>query len=170
MNRRQRVPRQWLVADARLGERLWEAVARLPRGSGVLLLFFELPRGEREQLLRKLRRTARRRALLIADELAGEATRIHDMRELRKAVAAPLLFLSPLFPTRSHPDWRPLPRMRAATLARLARAPVFALGGMDQAQFRRIRGLGFAGWAGIDAWARPLRSLKSRDCVPKTRR
>lgn len=152
MKRRQRVPRQWLVADARLGDALWKAIARLPRGSGVLLLYRELPRRERARLVARLRRVARRQALVIADELGGEAGRIHNLRELRRSAGVPLLFVSPLFPTRSHPDWTPLPRMRAAALARLARAPVIALGGMDEARFERIRRLGFKGWAGIDAW------------------
>jgi len=152
MKRRQRVPRQWLVADARLGDALWKAIARLPRGSGVLLLYRELPRRERARLVARLRRVARRQALVIADELASEAGRIHNLRELRRSAGVPLLFVSPLFPTRSHPDWTPLPRMRAAALARLAKVPVIALGGMDEARFERIRRLGFKGWAGIDAW------------------
>lgn len=152
MKRRQRVPRQWLVADARLGDALWKAIARLPRGSGVLLLYRELPRRERARIAARLRRAARSQDLVVADEQAGEAARIHNLRELRRAAGVPLLFVSPLFPTVSHPDWAPLPRMRAAALARLARAPVIALGGMDEARFRRIRRLGFSGWAGIDAW------------------
>ena len=152
MKRRQRVPRQWLVADARLGDALWKAIARLPRGSGVLLLYRELPRRERARLVARLRRVARRQALVIADELASEAGRIHNLRELRRSAGVPLLFVSPLFPTRSHPDWAPLPRMRAAALARLAKVQVIALGGMDEPRFERIRRLGFKGWAGIDAW------------------
>lgn len=152
MKRRQRVPRQWLVADARLGDALWKAIARLPRGSGVLLLYRELPRRERARLVARLRRVARRQALVIADELAREAGRIHNLRELRRSAGVPLLFVSPLFPTRSHPDWAPLPRMRAAALARLAKVQVIALGGMDEPRFERIRRLGFKGWAGIDAW------------------
>jgi thiamine-phosphate pyrophosphorylase len=31
---------------------------------------------------------------------------------------------------------------------------VIALGGMDEHRFRRVQKLGFAGWAGIDAWLR----------------
>lgn len=169
MERRQRVPRQWLVADARLGDELWEAVGRLPRGSGVLLLYRDLPKAKRERLLRRLRVAARRQALVIADEVTGQARRVHDARELRTAAGISLLFLSPLFPTRSHPDWKPVPRMRAAALARLAKVPVIALGGIDESRFRRIGGLGFAGWAGIDVWARPVRSLKSRDRAPRAR-
>ena len=168
MNRRQSVPREWLVADRRLGERLWHAIERLPRGSGVLLLYRHLPKGERARLVARIKKVARRRGLKVADEAAGEAVRVHDIREVRRAGAAriPLLFLSPLFPTRSHPEWRPLPRLRAAGMARLARVPVIALGGMDSAKFRRLRRLGFHGWAGIDAWTAPLSSQKSRDQRP----
>ena len=157
MNRRQSsIPRQWLVADGRLGEALWRALRRLPRGSGVLILYRELPDRERARLIAKLRRTAGTRGLILADEANGEAARIHDVRELRRAGLAgrPLIFLSPMFETRSHPGCAPQPRMRAATLIRLAKAPVIALGGMDASRFRRVARLGLQGWAGIDAWIR----------------
>jgi thiamine-phosphate pyrophosphorylase len=154
MKRRQTVPRTWLVADERLGADLWTAIRKLPPGSGLLLLYREMPKGKRARLKAKLRRVAAARRLTIADELAGEAARVHDSREIRAAGLrrVPLLFLSPLFETRSHPDWRPLPRMRAAALARLAKAPVLALGGMTAQRFARVSQLGFQGWAGIDAF------------------
>ena len=150
------IPTQWLVADARVSDGLWRAVDRLPRGSGILFLFHGLPKVERARLQARLRRVARRRGLVVADEAAGEAARVHDMMELRQAGLAkvPLLFLSPLYPTRSHPGRRALPRMRAAAVLRLARVPVIALGGMDSQRFGKVERLGFAGWAGIDAWAR----------------
>ena len=154
MSRRQTVPRQWLVADHRLGDRLWAAVARLPRGSGVLVLYRELPKRERLPLLARLQRVARRRGLVIADEAAGGAARAHDLRELRAALlaGAPLIFLSPMFATRSHPQWVPMGKMRAAALVRLSPVPVIALGGMDAGRFASIEALGFSGWAGIDAY------------------
>ena len=156
MKRRQTLPRQWLVADHRLGERLWLAIRRLPRGSGILVLYRDMPRGERARLLARLRRVARLRDLVIADEAAGEAMRVHNGREsLRAALAGvPVLFLSPMFPTRSHPAWKPLPLLRAAALAQSAESHVVALGGMSPDRFRRIQRLGFSGWAGIDAWIR----------------
>ncbi|MFP5328787.1 MAG: thiamine phosphate synthase [Alphaproteobacteria bacterium] len=163
MKPRQTVPRQWLVADERLGEELWDALERLPRGSGVLFLYRDREKAGRARLLRKLRVVARRRNLVIADEMTGEAARIHDLRELRRAAAVPLLFLSPMYPTRSHPDWAPLPKTRAAALARLARRPVIALGGMDERRFERVRGLGLSGWAGIDCW------LTARRCARRLR-
>jgi thiamine-phosphate pyrophosphorylase len=157
MERRQTsLPQRWLVADTRLGRELLPAIAKLPRGSGILFLYRDLPKRQRARLLLKVRRLATRRSLVIVDEEAGEAARVHDAVELRQArlAGAPLLFLSPIFVTRSHKDWQPLPRMRAAALLRLANAAVIALGGMDERRFKRVRQLGFYGWAGIDAWIR----------------
>lgn len=156
MKRRQPLPSRWLVADERVGQRLWPAIRALPPGSGVLILYRGLPKRERAEILAKLRRAARQRRLTLADEAAGEAARVHDLAELRRALLrrTPVLFVSPMFETRSHPDWKPLARMRAAALIRLAPVPVIALGGMNEAGFRRFERLGFQGWAGIDAWVR----------------
>lgn len=153
MRPRQTIPRQWLVVDARTGDPL-AAARRLPRGSGILLLCRDLPVRDRARLLRGLRRVARARGLAIADELAGRCSRVHDMRELRRSGTAgrDCVFLSSIFPTASHPGRAPLPRMRAATLARLSKVPVVALGGMSRHRFAQVERLGFQGWAGIDAW------------------
>jgi len=156
MKRRQTlVPNQWLVADDRIGEEPWRALRSLPRGSGVLFLYLDIPKPKRARLMAKLRTVARTRGLVLVDEGKGEAARVHNARELRQAGLrhAPLLFLSPLYATRSHPDWKPVPLMRAAALVRLSRVPVVALGGMDSKRFRRIKLLGLSAWAGIDAWA-----------------
>jgi thiamine-phosphate pyrophosphorylase len=101
-----------------------------------------------------LRRAAAARRLILAFESHGEAARVHDSAELRQALLAgtPLILLSPIHPTSSHPGWRPLPRMRAAAIARLGRRRLIALGGMDARRFRRIERLGFQGWAGISAF------------------
>lgn len=156
MKRRQTLPRQWLVADGRLGEQLWPTVRALPRGSGVLFLYRDLRKGDRARLLARMRRITKGRGLAIADEAAGGARRVHNSKEVRQSGLrrVPILFLSPMFATRSHPAWKPIPTMRAAALVRMARSPVIALGGMDERRFRRIERLGFSGWAGIDAWAR----------------
>lgn len=155
MKRRQTsIPGQWLIADERLGDEVLAVARKLPRGSGVLVLYRDLPAAKRARLLATLRRIARRRRLIVADEIGGKAVRVHNAREVRKAglTRVPLLFLSPMNRTRSHPAWVPIPRMRAAALLRLAKAPVIALGGMDARRFAEVRRLGFDGWAGIDAW------------------
>ena len=63
---------------------------------------------------------------------------------------ADLLFLSPLFPTRSHPDARSLGRVRFAALAHATPLPVIALGGVTARHRRSLAALGAAGWAAID--------------------
>ena len=147
MRRRQTVPGQWLIiADGR------DAVAearRVVRGSGVLLLE-PIP----ASAMLRLRMLARQRGLTIVVGKRRTAARVHDSRELLKALlAAPeMVLISPIYPTGSHPEWTPLPRMRAAALARLAGRKAVALGGMDARRYAKIAQLGFTAWAGISAF------------------
>jgi thiamine-phosphate pyrophosphorylase len=149
MTRRQSVPERWLIIDRAPGRPNWSLLRRLPPGGGVLLLY-ALAAGDG----RRLRRLARVRNLKVLTEGPRTAARVHNMRELRGALLrrTPLLLLSPIYPTPSHPDWQPLPRMRAATLARLARRDVMALGGMNRKRYAKVAALGFIGWAGISAF------------------
>jgi len=104
--------------------------------------------------VRHLRHLASLRHLTVVKEQRRTAVRVHNIRELRSALLARtrLIFLSPLFPTRSHPDWKPIPRMRAAALARLGGRRLHALGGMDARRYAKVARLGFSGWAGISAF------------------
>jgi thiamine-phosphate pyrophosphorylase len=153
MNRRQTIPRQWLiVTDA--SRATWPAVRKLPITSGILLILADVSARDRQNLMRRLRRLARSRYLTIVDELDGDALRVHDLRQLRRALLhrTPFILLSPMYPTGSHPDLSPLPRMRAAALARLAGRRLVALGGMNERRFAQVRALGFQAWAGISAF------------------
>jgi thiamine-phosphate pyrophosphorylase len=152
MTRRQTPwPTQWLILQRPPDAAMWRRLRTLPRGSGVLMLAELTPTDGR-----RLRQVANLRELALASERDGSAARVHDVRELRRALLrrVPLILLSPIFPTSTHPHWRALPRMRAANLARLGNRRLIALGGMDRRRFGRIRQLGFAGWAGISAWSR----------------
>ena len=60
-----------------------------------------------------------------------------------------LVFLSPVFPTRSHPGGVSLGPARAGLIARAATLPVYALGGIDAQNAPRLSG--FAGIAAIGA-------------------
>ncbi len=152
MQRRQNLPSEWLLTDERMGDELWPALRRLPRGSGVVVRHQGVP--NRSELVRRVRAIARARGLLVLDEAEGEVERVHNVAELRRALSrnVTLIFVSSLYPSQSHPGRDPLPRMRAATLARLAKRRVFALGGMDAERFRSVQRLGFVGWGAIDAW------------------
>lgn len=166
MSRRQPLPRLWLMTDERQGHGLWAALERLPRGAGVVFRHYALAPSDRRKLFERVRRVARRRRLfllagkgLVADGVHGGRGRgfrsasAHGLRELRTAerLGASLVFLSPAFPTRSHPGARALGPVRFGLIARQARVPVVALGGMNRRRARRLAHI--YGWAGIDAWS-----------------
>ncbi len=152
--RRRQLPVMWLFTDARLGD-LAAAVARLPRGAGVVLRHHELPPAERRALAARLAGLAARRGLLLIDEHDPRIGRAHDRPELIAARrrGAALVFVSPVFATRTHPGARTLGAVRFGLLVRDARVPVAALGGMTAARFRRLRPLGAVAWGAIDAFA-----------------
>ena len=84
---------------------------------------------------------------------------VHNDAEARlaKADAAALVFVSPVFPTRSHPGAPALGIDEAGRLARIAGVPAIALGGMDRERFAALAERGFYGWAAIDAWLNQVR-------------
>lgn len=162
------LPRLWLMTDERMGDALCPAIARLPRGSGVIFRHYSLTDAERRALLAKVERVARRRRLLlvVAGRMSHHAHPVHG--RVRGALTAPvhsapeiiaaqrhgarLLFISPVFATQSHPDARALGRVRLGLMMMHAKRPVIALGGMNPRRARSLRSLGVYGWAGIDAF------------------
>ena len=76
---------------------------------------------------------------------------VHSQAALLSAAAAgaDAALLSPVFATPSHPDIRALGPQRFAVLARASPIPVYALGGIDSARARLLRGSGAVGIAGI---------------------
>lgn len=75
----------------------------------------------------------------------------HSFGTLRHAHRLDALFLSPVFPTASHPGRAALGPLRAAIIARLAPVPVYALGGVDHRNAGLL--IGFSGIAAIGALA-----------------
>jgi len=176
MLRRQPLPHIWLMTDERADAVLEGALLRLPRGAGVVFRHHATPLEQRRARFELVRRIAHRRGLVLvladrpalarrwrADGVHGRGpgraegllrtAPVHSLRELRRARAADLVFVSPVFPTRSHPGAAALGRMRFAALARRAGVPVIALGGMDRLEGHALHALGAWGWAGIDAWS-----------------
>ncbi len=170
MPRRHPIPRLWLMTDERMGEGLWDALNALPRGSGVV--FRHYATSDRVALLAKVAQVARRRGLLLLAAGGLEGTHgahnagsrglvsrsAHNRREvLAAARAADVIFVSPVYPTHSHPGARALGITRLAAMIRGIDVPVIALGGMNARRMRAVRPLGVHGWAGIDAWTRQKR-------------
>jgi thiamine-phosphate pyrophosphorylase len=176
MEPRQPLPREWLMTDERQGDRLFDALARLPRGAGIVFRHYSLPPDERWRLFREVRLIARREGHVLllggpaeqakawrADGSHGagpgaglRSAPAHDLREIRAAerAGAALIFLSPVYPTRSHPGAATLGPAEFGRLSRRTRLPVVALGGMDRSRAKALRLRGAWGWAGIDAWSR----------------
>jgi thiamine-phosphate pyrophosphorylase len=170
MRRRHPVPTVWLMTDERMGDDLWRAVRRLPRGGGIVFRHYSCGNGERRRLFARLLRIARARGLVLvrggAVPMRGEmgvhggrgrglvTWAVHDGREAAVAVRAraDAAFVSPVFATRSHPGAGVLGARGAAALARRLPMVRVALGGMDARRFRSVRG--FDGWAAIDGWLR----------------
>ena len=170
-------PRRWLMTDERFGDRLWEAIDRLPTGGGIILRHYSLPESERVALGRQIAQRAAEKELMLgvaasralADELGAALVHnpagpgslpatiaVHDEAQARAAMemGAALTFVGPVFPTRSHPGRPALGVERAIELALLAGCPAIALGGMDENRFAALSERGFHGFAGIDCWLR----------------
>jgi thiamine-phosphate pyrophosphorylase len=172
---RQPFPDLWLLSDERNDAVLDNALQRLPRGSGFIYRHYHLPDQERVarwfDLLRIVR--ARGHIAILADssltarewgadgiygapralyptakDLLTLAT-AHDLAEIGLAnrLGADAVLLSPVFPTRSHPDAPVLGPVRFRLLAAHARMPVIALGGMTG---RTARRLAWPRWAALD--------------------
>jgi thiamine-phosphate pyrophosphorylase len=171
------LPDIWLVSDERIDAQLPAALARLPRGSGFIFRHYGLAPAERRARFRSLAAIARRfghRVILSgtpqealqwgADGVYGPPGRLtggpailrlataHSLRELARAnrSRADLVLLSPVFATRSHPGASVLGPVRFRLIARCARMPVVALGGMNA---HRARAIDAGKWAAIQALA-----------------
>ena len=178
MTARQRPwPRQWLMTDERLGERLWAAIGRLPiKHSGIVFRHYRTPAEARAALAGRIADICHRRSLTLA--IAGDADlarklgadlvhnpveipvdlpfsrSVHSLAEAEAAHAngAALVFVSPVRATSSHPGRKPLGPALARRIVEAVGVPAIALGGMDALHFTRFGRDGFYGWAGIDAW------------------
>lgn len=86
----------------------------------------------------------------------------HGPESLRRAQCfdAAAVLLSPMFTTASHPDRPPLGPVRVAAMARAARTPVMALGGITARNINRLRHSGCAGIAGIGFALMPKKNKK----------
>lgn len=174
MRARQSLPLLWLLSDARNDAGLEAALARLPQPSGFVYRHYHLDPAARASRFRTLAAAAGAggHVVVLAGEAAlarewgaggiyGNATRLagagellrlgkaHDGEELTASITAGAagVFLSPVFPTRSHPDAEPLGVHGFHVLAQQSPVPVIALGGMTA---ERARALAWPRWGAID--------------------
>ena len=169
------LPDLWLLSDERNDDVLETVLQSFTMPLGFVFRHYHLPDAQRYARYRKLDRIARAEGHLVilsdsaltarewgADGIYGaplalyprrrdlmQIATAHDMREIAQAnrVGADALMLSPVFPTRSHPGAKTLGAMRFLHMAKHARIPVIALGGMDSLYSRQLR---WKRWAGVD--------------------
>jgi thiamine-phosphate pyrophosphorylase len=143
-----------------MGDALLPSILALPRGSGVIFRHYGLNKMARRALFARVEAVARKRRLvvLIGGEDHGRhrgsiTAPVHSIRERIAAERnkAALLFVSPLYPTASHPSGKALGRVRFGMLIHGAKCPIIALGGMDKRRARALQSFGIYGWAAIDA-------------------
>jgi thiamine-phosphate pyrophosphorylase len=171
-----KLPPLWLMTDERMGEDLWRALQTLPPGSGVIFRHHATPLAGRRALFAKVGKIARARRLLLVRAgpiRLGREQGVHGKGAIRPGqirtwpahtrkealtginAGADLLFVSPIFATRSHPGAAASGPVRAAIRICGLTTPAIALGGMTARRYRRLRLFGFYGWAAIDAWIVP---------------
>jgi len=163
------------MTDERMGEHLWDAIRRVPsKTGGIVFRHHSLDPAERLDLGEQVAALALERKLVLAvahdawlaEKLGARllhnpaepsglpfSLSVHDERAAEAAhkAGADLVFVSPVYSTRSHPGAAALGVERAAQLAAMAGCPAIALGGMTFGKFWEL-GPAFHGWAGIDAW------------------
>ncbi|WP_345167806.1 thiamine phosphate synthase [Sphingomonas daechungensis] len=165
------------MTDERMGERLWDAIDRLPiKHAGIVFRHYSVSPEARRVLAGRIADICHRRSLALAIAADVDLARtlgadlvhnpsgptidlpfsrsVHSVEEAEdaKADGATLVFVSPVYPTRSHPGGKALHRPQALRIAKAAGVPAIALGGMDELKSARLEREGFYGWAGIDAW------------------
>ncbi|MDP2131263.1 MAG: thiamine phosphate synthase [Erythrobacter sp.] len=174
MTRANPLPDLWLLSDERNDAALERALARLPRGSAFVFRHYHLDDKARRQRFDALAAAARAGDHLVilsgpaelaqewgADGIYGPSEKLgklpgllrlaaaHNAREivLANRAGAHGVFLSPVFPTRSHPGGGCLGPEKFHELAVQAEMPVIALGGMTA---ERAEALPWPRWAAID--------------------
>ena len=170
--RQNKLPLLWLLSDSRNDDLLENVLANLPEKSGFVFRHYHLEeslRAARFKVLAELARDAGHTIILAgnpdkarawgADGVYGEArhvgdvsglirlTTAHDGAEVAAAQDADGIFLSPVFPTRSHPEAYTLGIHGFHVLAQQSAVPIIALGGMTK---DRAQTLQWPRWGAID--------------------
>jgi thiamine-phosphate pyrophosphorylase len=157
------------------------SAVRLPRGTAVIYRHFGA--SDRKRVARELAAVCNGRGLLLlisadanlAEDVAAAGVHwpearlpaqrtpgagivtasAHSAAGVARAAwfQADACVLAPVFGTRSGSGNRPLGLFRASQIARAARLPVIALGGIRQDNASRLAGRGFAGLGAVDALA-----------------
>ncbi len=165
------------MTDSRNDLLLESVIRKMPQRSGIIFRHYHLGAENRQHRFAEIQKLAHRYNHLIllagspalarkwkADGIHGRQWRrretiglvhsaaVHDRAEIVQAKrnGADLIFLSPAFATKSHPDARPLALSQVRLLMDLISGKTILLGGMNAKRYRQYRHLSAHGWAAID--------------------
>lgn len=174
MHTRQPLPFLWLISDARNDAVLEDALAALPPNSAFVFRHYHLNVADRSARFAALAdvahslghlaifaRDAELARALGADGIYGspdviapvrdmlKLAAVHNGDEMQRAIAAKAdgIFLSPVFPTASHPGGASLGEQGFSVLSQQSSVPVIALGGMTM---QRAADMVWPRWGAID--------------------
>lgn len=175
----QPLPYLWLFSDARNDARLEDAIAALPPRSAFVFRHYHLELADRSARFQELAQLAHNCGQLAIfardselavrlgadgvyghpDAIAGAQNKlklaaVHDGDEMQRAIAvgADGIFLSPVFPTASHPGAPALGEQGFSVLSQQSPLPVIALGGMNR---QRAAEMVWPRWGAIDGLTPP---------------
>ncbi|UUR07309.1 thiamine phosphate synthase [Sphingomonas glaciei] len=161
------------MTDERMGDALGAAIARAAAaGAGVIVRHHASSVAERRSIAREVIASGALLGVSRDSELAAElgaalvhnpsgdpgdlpfSLSVHDETQAREAAhrEPALVFVSPLFATRSHAGAPALGESSARRLALMSGRPAYALGGITLERGEELVKNGWAGWAGIDPW------------------
>ena len=174
MNAHQPLPNLWLLSDERNDAVLEHALATMPPQSGFVFRHYDLKAAARRKRFEELGFLCRMMGHMVvlagdsdtaiewgADGVYGPARKlrardgllrfatVHDMLEINRAQrhGVDAMFLSPVFPSRSHPKKGGMGKENFLIMAERATLPIIALGGMNA---ERAAYLGWPRWGAID--------------------
>ena len=171
-----RPPYIWFFTDVKKTQRPLTTIKVLPKKSGVVIRNYS----HAEQInIREIKKYRHSRILTIL--AAGKYTKhnyidgvhyprwlqsyniknnviksisVHGGKDIRKSInlKANLVFIAPIFKTTSHKEQNCLGVIKLGLLAKLYKVPVIALGGINEHNVSRLKGLPILGCAGIDVF------------------
>lgn len=177
--RKSRLPPLLFFTDPQRTPDIGAVAGRLPCGAGIVLRTFgeDAAAPKRRDLTLLVGADERLAAGLKADgihlpeRMAAAIPRIrarhprwiitvaaHSVRAVRRAAKADAVVFSTVFESRSPSAGKPIGPLRLASIARSSPVPVYALGGVDMKNARRLRATGVAGFAAVEGVLYALRT------------
>tara|TARA_B100001250_G_scaffold388640_1_gene387057 strand:- start:6 stop:608 length:603 start_codon:yes stop_codon:yes gene_type:complete len=172
-----KIPYLWFFSDSKKTKNPQKILNHLPKNSGVVIRHYNDDNKQKIIHYAINKKTSRLLTVLIAGKYKRAynidgvhypqwannsqnrkykfiSISAHSGRDIRKSinVKANIAFISPVFISSSHKNGYYLGVIKLGLLARLFKIPVIALGGINDTNIAKLKGLPISGCAGIDVF------------------